>query len=399
MRVLEAEPLVVKPNGHQRPGFGKRVLFLQGSSGPGGSKRSLLELIDVLRASDCEPVVACPAPGWLTTQLQSRGVPFVVVPYFAWRKFFERFRVRPTIRKQWLPRLSGWSFAIVHSNEFWWAPHAAELAQRLGVPAVVHLRDGHHTLKKARQYQLERATAVVAVSTDLRERFIASPTLYARTRVVFNGHNEALVQFSQSQATARRHFGLLPDQLVIANAGQLCERKNQRLLLRAASELKRSGRLPPFTLLFAGAAEPGYAALLREEAAALGIAGQVHWAGPVEDMAAFYSASDLIVHCALREGLPRVLPEAMLAGRAVISVQAEGVRDAIPDARYGIVVSQGDLESMVKGIEELGTNPSLREHLAAQARERARLLFSTRAHQENMRQLYRELTEHVPATS
>ena len=379
-----------------KPHPSDHILFLQGSSEFGGSKRSLLNLIDALRVSGYRPVVACPARGWLTWQLESRQVPFVTVPYFAWRKLFERFRVKTSIRKQWLPALTPWRFALVHSNEFWQSPHAVDLARRLGVPAVVHLRDGHHTLKKARQYRLAEAAAVVAVSSELRERFADDATLYARTHVVFNAHDESALQFAKSLAVAREQLGLRPDRLVIGNAGRLCERKNQRFLIRAVAELKRAGRLPPFQVVFAGEADPDYAALLRREVATLGLELEVYWAGPVQDMAAFYSAIDFIVHCAVREGLPRVLPEAMLAGRAVVGTLAEGVRDAIPDARFGIVVPQGDLERLVDGIEQLANNPALREQLAAQAHERARRLFSVQAHQDKMLSLYRQLLERKP---
>src|SRR5262249_3619785 len=154
-------------------------------------------------------------------------IPFVVVPFLAWRKWLERPRVASSLRRHWLPIVAPWRIALVHSNEFWWAPHAVRLARHLGVPAIVHLRDGHHTLQKARQYRLPEATGVLAVSTELRQQFAEDPKLLGKTRVLFNGHDARRVQFQGDRTAARAQFDVQPDEIAIGNAGQLCERKNQ----------------------------------------------------------------------------------------------------------------------------------------------------------------------------
>src|SRR5262249_20779368 len=94
--------------------------YLPGPLDPRRSKRSLLDIIEALRGTPYQPVVACPGRGWLTRQLDERQVPFVVVPFLAWRTWLQRPRVATSIRRQWLPALAPWSIALVHSNEFWW---------------------------------------------------------------------------------------------------------------------------------------------------------------------------------------------------------------------------------------------------------------------------------------
>jgi glycosyltransferase involved in cell wall biosynthesis len=367
-----------------------RVLYLQGSLNPGGSKRSLLDITEALRGTPYEPVVACPGRGWLTNQLDERQVPFVVVPFLAWRKWLQRPRVATSIRRQWLPALASWPIALVHSNEFWWAPHAVGLARHLGVPAIVHLRDGHHTLQKARQYRLSDATGMLAVATELRQQFAADAKLLSKTHVLFNAHDALRVQFTGDRAKARAQFQLRPDEIAIGNAGQLCERKNQRLLLRTLGTLRAQQRVPPFKLLLAGEADPAYAAKLRQEMRRWGLDQQILWLGAVQNMAAFYAALDLMVHCATREGLARVIPEAMLARCAIVATAAEGVRDAIPDEQHGAVVARDDEKALANEIERLAKAPELRERLAGQAYARARALFSVEAHRENLLRRYGE---------
>jgi hypothetical protein len=115
------------------------VLFLQGSASDGGSKRSLLDTINLLRGTPYRGVVACPEKGWLTEELDKLQTPYVLVPFYAWRKWLDRPRVFSSIRNYWLPAFAKWRFDLVHSNEFWWAPHAIEAAKRLVTRAVVHL--------------------------------------------------------------------------------------------------------------------------------------------------------------------------------------------------------------------------------------------------------------------
>ena len=367
----------------------RHVLFLQGSTGRGGSKHSLLDTLKVLRETDYQPVVACPEQGWLTEQLDKLETPYVFLPFYAWRKWLERPRVLPSIRRHWLPALACWRFDVIHSNEFWWAPHAIELAKHLKIPAAVHIRDGHHTLKKAHQYRLTNADTVLAVSTELRDQFVADPHLYNKTTVLFNGHEE--MSFDGSQEKARAIFNLVPGEFVVGNAGKLSERKNQRLLLRAMARLKKQKRLTQFKILFAGDADPHYAQFMVQDIQQLGLQNEAKVLGRLENIDAFFSAIDLFVHCARREGLPRVVPEAMLARRAAVATVAQGIRDAIPNEQFGSVVPADNQAALENEIERLLTNPPLLKSIADEAYQRACSLFSFEAYRKKIVAVYGKL--------
>jgi glycosyltransferase involved in cell wall biosynthesis len=367
------------------------VLLLQASPEFGGSRKSLLSLIEALREGNYSPAVACSGPGWVTEQLNRRSVPWIQLPFFAWRKWLERFRVSPSIRRDWMAALRPRDVRLIHSNEFWWAPHAILAARLLSIPSAVHLRDGHHTLKKARQYRLTQANAIIAVSSELRQQFAADPVLFAKTEVIFNAHDELTESSQRSRDESRARFGVVPGQFVIGNVGILCERKNQLLLINAAAELKGRRKIGPFKVLIAGDGEPNYSRLLQQTVDRLDVNKEVALVGPVSDMGAFYSAADVVVHCARREGLPRVIPEAMLARKPVIATAAEGVRDAIPDQRFGLVTAQEDVTAIADHVTQLVTNPDLRQQIAEQAHRRAQALFTFSAHREKMLDLYERL--------
>ncbi len=369
----------------------KRVLFLQGSSNFGGSKRALLNLVEALPSAGFEPVVACPESGWLSEELERRQTRCVFVPFFAWRKLLERPRVLSSIQRKWLPALEDWKFDIIHSNEFWWGPHALLFGRELGTPAIVHLRDGHHDLRKAKQYRLPEADAVIASSTELREKFAGDPVLYRKTRVLYDGHDPERFQFRGDRRMLRKTFGLEPEILAVGNVGRLCERKDQRLLLEAMARLKRTTALPPFRIFFAGEADPDYEKAMRADAAQLNLDAEVSFLGRIDDMAGFFAAMDLIVHTARREGFSLAVAESLLAGKPVVSTAVEGARDAIPDDRHGLVVPVGDEEALAGAIGQMLTDDSVRSSAATYAAQRAHRLLTSQVHRDQVSALYREL--------
>lgn len=375
----------------------RRILFLQGSSGFGGSKGNLLDMVEALRETVYEPVIACPKKGWLTEQLDGMSVPYVLLPFYAWRKWLERPRVSVSIRMHWRRILLPWHFDLVHSNEFWWGPHAVLLGKQLRIPAVVHLRDGHHTPKKALQYKLDRADAIIAVSTELRAQYASYPALYDKTILMLDGYRRDELNGPRSES--RRLLGIEDEDIAIGNAGTLSQRKNQRLLLRALADLKRQKRISKFKLLFAGQPDPDYMRLMQRDVQELELRPEVKLLGLIGDMGRFFSAIDMLVHCAQREGLPRVIPEAMLAKKPVIATAAEGIRDAVPDGEFGLVVAAEDQESLANAIERLAKSADLRQRIAERAYERAVALFSLKAHSDRLVGLYDALIEQRSETN
>ena len=369
----------------------KRVLFVQGSSNFGGSKRALLNLVDALPSAGFESVVACPEPGWLSEELERRRTPCVFVPFPAWRKLLERPRVGMSIRRHWLPALSLWNFDVVHSNEFWWGPHALLVGKYLNIPAVVHLRDGHHDLTHARKYHLANADAIIASCEELREKYRAQPELYRKTHVLYDGHDPRRFQFSGDRAGLRKEFGLDIGTVAIGNVGRLSERKDQRFLLKVLGELKREGQVPPFKIFFAGEADPDYERAMRDDIAQLNLQSEVKCLGRVEDMARYLGAMDFMVHTARREGFSLAVAESLLAGKAMISTDMEGAREAIPDDQHGLVVPIGDAGAMVAAIKRFLNDPQARASVGEHAFRRANALLTLDVHRDQVSALYRQL--------
>jgi glycosyltransferase involved in cell wall biosynthesis len=75
------------------------------------------------------------------------------------------------------------------------------------------------------------------------------------------------------------------------------------------------------------------------------------------------------------ENLPRIIAEAMAAGKPVIASNVGGISEMIQDGVDGFLVAPGDGEALSDRLARLLNSPELQERLAVRGREKARALY------------------------
>jgi glycosyltransferase involved in cell wall biosynthesis len=112
-------------------------------------------------------------------------------------------------------------------------------------------------------------------------------------------------------------------------------------------------------------------AALEQQAAALGVAGQVTFAGQVPNSALRQMLSAewrVFVLPSLEEPLGVVIVEAMAAGLPIVATRAGGVLDLVRDEETALLVPPGDSAALAAAQIRLARDPALRERLGAAAR-------------------------------
>lgn len=105
--------------------------------------------------------------------------------------------------------------------------------------------------------------------------------------------------------------------------------------------------------------------------------GVVEWWGAREDMPATLAQATIVcLPSSYREGLPKVLLEAMACGRPVITTDAPGCRDCVRDGDNGLLVPVKDVEALTASITRLLENSDERKRMGARGRQRAVEEFS-----------------------
>lgn len=115
-----------------------------------------------------------------------------------------------------------------------------------------------------------------------------------------------------------------------------------------------------------------------------------HW-GYRTDMPQVIASANLVVLPSYREGLPKVLLEAAAAGRAVVTTDVPGCRDAIEPGVTGLLVPVRDAGSLALAIERLLANPELRTSMGLAGRQLAEKEFDVSAVVDKHLAIYQRL--------
>lgn len=102
----------------------------------------------------------------------------------------------------------------------------------------------------------------------------------------------------------------------------------------------------------------------------------VEYIGHQPDVAQFFIDSHIVVLPSYREGLPKVLVEAAACGRAVVTTDVPGCRDAIIPDITGFLVPVGDSDALAAAIERLVLDHVLRRSMGRAGRHFAEHNFS-----------------------
>ena len=162
---------------------------------------------------------------------------------------------------------------------------------------------------------------------------------------------------------------------VVTFAARLLRDKGIREFVEAARELKARGVAARFWLV--GSTDPGNLTSISEDDVALwGKEGLVEILGYRGDIPDVFADSNIIVLPSYREGLPKALIEAAACGRAVVTTDVPGCRDAIEPDTTGLLVAVRDALALADAIQSLIEDPQRRKQMGASGRALAEREFS-----------------------
>ncbi|MFG0806995.1 glycosyltransferase family 4 protein [Pseudomonas fluvialis] len=123
--------------------------------------------------------------------------------------------------------------------------------------------------------------------------------------------------------------------------------------------------------------------------------GVVEYLGFRNDIPNLFSSSNLVVLPSYREGLPKVLLEAAACGRAVVTTDVPGCRDAITPGVTGLLVPVKNAEALADAIQLLVEDPALRQRMGEAGRKLAETEFTIEHVVEQHMRIYRESLVHA----
>jgi glycosyltransferase involved in cell wall biosynthesis len=347
----------------------------------GGGQHSLRLLIERLDRSRYAPVVLCPGDGDFAASMRSMNVPVEIVPQPPLRRF------RPSSVAKIAALLRRRSIALVHTDAPRGTFYAGVAARLAGTPVVWHVRtaERQHPLFERVLYSL--STRVIAVSGAAADRFAGFGGRGRKVSTIFNAVDTVSFNPSAADRALRTRLGA-SGKLLALTAGQLLPRKGHETFFKAAAVLNR---VAPGRWLFvvAGRGEKDYEERLRRLAREQGIDGQVVFGGFREDIAAVMASADIFVLATeYREGLSRVLLEAMASAVPVITTPLGGNVELVEQGKTGFLVNPSDPSALAAALSRLADDPALRRQMGAAGRRFVEERCGTAAHVAAIEEVY-----------
>lgn len=291
-------------------------------------------------------------------------------------------------------------------------------------PDVVHLVTPKPVLYGGIAARLAGVPGVVAAVSGLGFVFIAKGRKAAAVRFLVrvmyrlalgNRNVKVIVQNADDHQSLARAASLRSDQVVmipgsgvdlstyapatppqgvpvVVMASRLLRDKGVREFVAAARILKERGARARFLLV--GDPDAGNPTTLDEaELSALRSEAAIELTGYRTDIAQVFARAHVVVLPSYREGLPKVLIEAAACGRAVVTTDVPGCRDAIEPNVTGLLVPPRDAVALADAIQRLLLDAELREHMGRAGRQLAERKFAIQTVVSAHMDVYRHLME------
>ena len=158
----------------------------------------------------------------------------------------------------------------------------------------------------------------------------------------------------------RDQYNIPQDAVVLVTVARLFTLKGHDYIIQSARTLAKQH--PNAIWLFVGNGK--LARQYGREIEAAGLSSQFRFTGLLQpdQIPLAIQASDMLVHCSLREGLARTLPQAMLCSRPAISFDVDGAREVVND-QTGRLIEPKNVEQLIEACSELIQDGTLRERL------------------------------------
>jgi glycosyltransferase involved in cell wall biosynthesis len=189
----------------------------------------------------------------------------------------------------------------------------------------------------------------------------------------------------QYRQAARDEIGFPDSAIVVGKIARLFHLKGHEYLIQAAHQVIQQNPNVHFVLVGDGILRSH----LENQIEQLGIAQHFHFTGlvPPERIPYYLSSMDILVHTSLREGLARTLPQALIAGKPVISYDVDGAREVAINGETGILLPPKSVHELAQAIVKLASDSGLRHRLG----QGGALRFTEQFRHQYMTQQIRDL--------
>ena len=186
----------------------------------------------------------------------------------------------------------------------------------------------------------------------------------------------------------RQKYEVTEDSIVLVSIARLFMLKGHKYIIESAKQLSK--QFDKCVWLFVG--DGNLSDHFKQQVLQLGLTKKVKFTGllPPSQIPLTIQSSDILVHCSLREGLARTLPQAMLCGRPAISFDVDGAKEVVNE-NTGRLIEPKNIEQLTKACAELIEDEGLRKKLGENGRNSVKEKFAPKTMVDTIEAVYRKL--------
>lgn len=294
---------------------------------------------------------------------------------------------------------------IVHTHSSKAGIMGRAAAAKLKIP-VVHTIHGaafhygqsslaHWNYRRAEKWAAQRCDHFISVCDAMTDQYVAAQIAEPdQFTTVYSGMDvEPFLNANESRDELRRRFGFTADHVVVGKVARLFPLKGHEHIVAAAPQIVDRNPNVRFLLVGDGILRPEF----ERQIAELGLTEHFVFTGlvPPDEVAGLIGAMDIVVHTSRWEGLARVLPQGLIAGKPVISFDIDGAREVVKPGETGYLVPAGTTDGLTEAVSELAGNAQLRDQMGTTGRDR----FTDQFRHQTMTKRIREVYELVLSRS
>ena len=208
-------------------------------------------------------------------------------------------------------------------------------------------------------------TTLIFQNQDDLDLMVAGKYARRENTILIKGSGVYLDRFTPAPSNEgeKEPIVLMPTRLV--------HDKGVNIFIEAARILKQRGIEAKFQIA-GGETKHNPRAISKAQMLEMLKGGEVEWLGRVNDLPERLSHASLIVYPShYGEGVPRVLLEACAAGRAIVTTDHAGCKEAVKDGVSGLLVPVRDAHKTADAMEELLNNHEKRISMELESRKLA----------------------------
>lgn len=344
-----------------------KILYVIHDNKKGGAAISFLDMLDRIRKDNEVFVIVPHKNGYLTHELDKRGVKYMSAHYFWWFVEKPSSKAMQTFKKiiytiltkvneydaaRIVKSLQTENFDLVHTNSSV-VDFGAILAEKMNLPHVWHIREVVKELdflpvyreSVIYAYMKEHANVMIAISAAVAEK-MKQLTQCNKIEVVYNGMTE-------SNTIMKTRFPKRGEKISFLSTGNICREKGQLTIVRAIDELVSRGETN-FHVFFAGR---GRVKEISQLIAKSNLASYVTFLGQVDDMKRLRNKTDVEIVATKWEAFGRATVEAMQASNPVIGTNLGGTTELIIQNKNGFLFEWDDYRTLAEYMKIFISNP------------------------------------------